>query len=176
MVEEEVHHLAGVGEHREEAEQRRGPGAAAEGVEAGEEAAGAEGLAAEPGGHLPALGPSGEIRVGGLGVPVRQLGDVLEGLDELVDPVSLREEDDQLVDGVAHGVDGREGWRAGRRPNMSGGAGLVSATGAGVRIRVLRVDGHDAMLVCSPHYRDRIVLSSLQLVGGCDEHEVKPRH
>ena len=38
-----------------------------------------------------------------------QLGDILEGFDELVDAVALREEDDELVDGVRHGFRERRG-------------------------------------------------------------------
>lgn len=79
MVEEEVDHLAGVGEDGEEAEGGGGARGAAEGVETGEETAGTEGLAAEPRGDLPLLGPVGEFRAGFLDPPVDQLGDVLEG-------------------------------------------------------------------------------------------------
>lgn len=111
MVEEEVYHLASVGKDSEEAKQRGATRAAPEGVETCEEAAGAEGLAGEAGGDLPVLGAAGEVRAGGLRVPMNELGDVLEGLDELVDAIALREEDDELVDGVVH-VEVRKGEEA----------------------------------------------------------------
>lgn len=98
VVEEEVDHLAGVGEHGERPELPRG---APQGVEAREGAAGPEHLAAEPGRRLPVLGAPREVRVGRLGGPVRELGHVLVRLDQLVDAVALREEDHQLVQRVA---------------------------------------------------------------------------
>lgn len=110
MVEKEVDHLPGVRENRQRAEERGGGRGPAEGVEAREEPPGAEGLPAEAGGGLPALGPPGDVCVdAGFGVPVDELRDVLESLDELVDAVALREEDDELVDcvgTVAHGGGG----------------------------------------------------------------------
>ena len=98
VVEEEVDHLAGVGEHGERAEL---PRRAAQPVEPREEAARAEGLAAEPRGRLPVLGAPGEARAGRLRRPVRELGHVLERLDQLVDAIALREEDHELVERVA---------------------------------------------------------------------------
>ena len=110
VVEEEVDHLAGVGQHGERAElvprRRRAP---AQRVEARQEPARPERLAAQPGRRLPALGALGELREGGrLGAPVRQLGHVLERLHQLVDAIALRQEHHQLVQRVA----GAHGWRA----------------------------------------------------------------
>ena len=89
MVEEEVDHFSGVSEDSEEPKTGGGAGVAAEGVEAGEEAAAAERFSAKARGDLPLLGSVGGVGMSGFGVPVDELGDVLEGLDELVDSVSL---------------------------------------------------------------------------------------
>lgn len=70
MVEEEVHHLARVGKHGEGPESGGGPGVAPQGVEAGEEPARSEGLAAEARRDFPLLGTVGGVGVLGLDVPV----------------------------------------------------------------------------------------------------------
>lgn len=120
MVEEEVNHFACIRKHRKESQEGGRPWAAPERVEAGEESASSEGLAAEPGSHLPLLGPAGCVGVLCFRSPVGELGDVLEGLDELVDAISLGEEDDELVDSVvAHGE--VRGWRRMELERMDNG-------------------------------------------------------
>ncbi|KAJ6828580.1 peroxisomal biogenesis factor 11 family protein [Iris pallida] len=104
VVEEEVHHLAPIGEHGKGAAEWSRAGAPSEGIETSEEASGAEGLAAQPGGHLPQLGSPGNVSVCSFHMPVGELRDILEGLDELVNAIALGEEDDELVNYiVAHG-------------------------------------------------------------------------
>lgn len=85
-------------------------GASAESVEACEEAAGAESLSAQAGRELPLFETVGKGRVGGLCVEMDEFGDVLEGLDQFVDAISLGEEDDELVDSVGGHGGGRRRW------------------------------------------------------------------
>lgn len=81
MVKEEVDHLPCVGKDREKPESWRGSRVSPEGVETGEKPTCPEGFPAEAGGHFPLLGSVRKSGLSRFGVPVEELGEVLEGLD-----------------------------------------------------------------------------------------------
>lgn len=89
MVKEEVDHFTCIRENGEKPERWGRARAASEGVEAGQEAAGSEGFPADAGSKFPVLGSGCLVWMRGFKVPVNQLGDILEGLDELVYAISF---------------------------------------------------------------------------------------